>query len=241
MSASKPVYGTRRRTVITAAVERDANGRLVDDDGWVIGYSAGEEGEVDEETAKRATTFQQNVGSYKAKAAYEKADPDSAAAIAGVKDTYYEFMGLAPDCDYSEIRNKFRQLSKMYHPDTTKLDPVQANTLFMRLQDIYDVLSEPEKRQFYDWRLTLEVVQGYKGNEGISGYVVTDTRNQAQQRPDVYVAPIDRMSPGENMDLSDQAQFALAFDLMAFGLVFFVIALAMLMPPADIPELVPIP
>ena len=25
------------------------------------------------------------------------------------------------------------------------------------------------------------------------------------------------MSPGENMDLSDQAQFALAFDLMAFG------------------------
>ena len=33
---------------------------------WVIGYSDGAEGAVDEETARRATVFQQNAASYKA-------------------------------------------------------------------------------------------------------------------------------------------------------------------------------
>jgi hypothetical protein len=43
-------------------------------------------------------------------------------------------MGLAPDCDYKDIRTCYKSLSKQYHPDTTKLDGGEANKLFLRLQ-----------------------------------------------------------------------------------------------------------
>jgi len=218
----------------------------VDDDGWVIGFSEGKKGAVDEETARRATAFQQNAATstFKNKAQYLRPDERSASAIASVKDNHYEFMGLAPDCDYKDIRTCYKSLSKQYHPDTTKLDGGEANKLFLRLQATYETLSEPEKRQFYDWRLTLEVAQGSTlGTLGTSdkGYVVTNNRSRTTANASIYVAPIDRMAPGENMALSSQAQFALAFDLMAFALVFLVIGLALLLPPTEIPEMVPIP
>ena len=66
-------------------------------------------------------------------------------------------MGIAPDAQNTEIRSAYRTMSKLYHPDTTQLERVEANTLFVKLQDSYQTLSDSEKRRYYDWKLSLEV------------------------------------------------------------------------------------
>ena len=66
-------------------------------------------------------------------------------------------MGISPIAENTEIRSAYRNLSKLYHPDTTQLDRKEANDLFIRLQDSYEILSDSEKRRYYDWKLSLEV------------------------------------------------------------------------------------
>jgi hypothetical protein len=54
-----------------------------------------------------------------------------------------------------ELRQAFRQLSKLYHPDTTQLPPRQAEAAFARLQLAYATLSDPNRRRAYDQHLAL--------------------------------------------------------------------------------------
>jgi len=49
-----------------------------------------------------------------------------------------------------ELRQAFRHLSKLYHPDTTQLPPQQAESAFARLQLAYATLSDPTRRRAYD-------------------------------------------------------------------------------------------
>ena len=55
-----------------------------------------------------------------------------------------------------EIKVAYRSLSKEYHPDTTSLPLKAASDKFMQLREIYDVLSDEERRRFYDWMLAQE-------------------------------------------------------------------------------------
>ena len=57
----------------------------------------------------------------------------------------------------AEIKSKYRELSKLYHPDTTSLPEAQAAAKFMELREAYETLSDESKRKYYDWRLTMQV------------------------------------------------------------------------------------
>jgi molecular chaperone DnaJ len=61
---------------------------------------------------------------------------------------YYATLGVSPDADYEEIKAKYRQLVKEYHPDITK-DEKTAEVL-AEITKAYDVLSDEEKRKIYD-------------------------------------------------------------------------------------------
>ena len=67
---------------------------------------------------------------------------------------HYRTLGITKDATRDEIRDAFSTATQKYHPDT---DPDQAaQEEFIRIQQAYDVLSDPVKRQMYDASLERE-------------------------------------------------------------------------------------
>lgn len=63
---------------------------------------------------------------------------------------HYDLLQLEPTASAQELRQAFRRLSKLYHPDTTALPDGEAQEGFRRLQQAYYALSDPERRRAYD-------------------------------------------------------------------------------------------
>lgn len=67
--------------------------------------------------------------------------------------TYYGVLGLHPSASSLEIRKAYRDLSKLYHPDTTLLSTKLAKTKFQELNEAYATLCNPQKRSLYDLKI----------------------------------------------------------------------------------------
>lgn len=65
------------------------------------------------------------------------------------KRDYYDVLGVARGASSEELKKAHRKLSRKFHPDVNKEDPKAAER-FGEVQEAYDVLSDPEKRQAYD-------------------------------------------------------------------------------------------
>jgi DnaJ-class molecular chaperone len=61
---------------------------------------------------------------------------------------YYAALGLASSATLAEIKQAYRKKAAFYHPDRN--DAEDAADRFRRVQEAYDVLVDPEKRQAYD-------------------------------------------------------------------------------------------
>jgi DnaJ-class molecular chaperone len=61
----------------------------------------------------------------------------------------YQTLGVTRQADKTEIQKAYRKLARKYHPDMN-LNDAQAQERFKRVQEAYDVLSDPEKRAAYD-------------------------------------------------------------------------------------------
>lgn len=61
---------------------------------------------------------------------------------------YYAMLGVSNDATQEEIKAKFRQLAKEYHPDKTK--DQKTSEMFAEITKAYEILSDEEKRKIYD-------------------------------------------------------------------------------------------
>jgi len=68
---------------------------------------------------------------------------------AASKQDYYEVLGIARNAKEDEIRKVYRKLARKHHPDLNPGDKA-AEERFKKVQEAYDVLSDPKKRQVYD-------------------------------------------------------------------------------------------
>jgi curved DNA-binding protein len=62
---------------------------------------------------------------------------------------YYDVLQVKRDASEDEIRKKYRELARQYHPDRNPGDK-EAEAKFKEVQEAYDVLSNKEKRAQYD-------------------------------------------------------------------------------------------
>ena len=65
-------------------------------------------------------------------------------------DDYYQVLGVSKTASREEIQKAYRQLARKYHPDLNQSDPKGAKEKFQKVQEAFDVLGNPEKRQVYD-------------------------------------------------------------------------------------------
>jgi molecular chaperone DnaJ len=61
---------------------------------------------------------------------------------------YYATLGISNDATQEEIKIRFRQLAKEYHPDKTK--DQKTSEIFAEITKAYEILSDEEKRKTYD-------------------------------------------------------------------------------------------
>ncbi|MCI9181469.1 MAG: J domain-containing protein [Lachnospiraceae bacterium] len=68
---------------------------------------------------------------------------------------YYQILGLQRDVSQEEIKKAYRRIAKQYHPDSNPGNR-EAEKKFKEASEAYEVLSNEEKRENYDHKLTTE-------------------------------------------------------------------------------------
>lgn len=61
---------------------------------------------------------------------------------------HYAALGLSSDASLADIKKAFRQKASQYHPDRNA--DADAPARFRAVQEAYEVLSDPARRQAYD-------------------------------------------------------------------------------------------
>lgn len=62
---------------------------------------------------------------------------------------YYDILGLKEDAGHKEVRDAYRRLALVHHPDRNQNNPEAAERM-KAINEAYAVLSDPQKRKEYD-------------------------------------------------------------------------------------------
>jgi curved DNA-binding protein CbpA len=66
--------------------------------------------------------------------------------------SHYEVLGLPRSATLVQIKRRYRELVRKYHPDVAQ-DKEMAHRLFIQLTEAYDTLADPDLRRSYDQEL----------------------------------------------------------------------------------------
>ena len=61
---------------------------------------------------------------------------------------YYEILNISKNAKPTEIKDKYLELVKKYHPETTKSE--EAHTKFVLITEAYSILINPFRKKKYD-------------------------------------------------------------------------------------------
>jgi hypothetical protein len=109
--------------------------------------------------------------------------------------THYTLLQVTPNASPQEIRRAYRDLSKLYHPDTTTLPAAIATEKFKILNDAYATLSNPEQRTRYDYSIGISRVAVIQAPAYLNRPA---SERRKYENSNAYLDPTDRpLSPGE--------------------------------------------
>lgn len=71
------------------------------------------------------------------------------------KKSYYEILGVPRTAATEEIKKRYRELVRKYHPDVAE-DKALAKVAFLQIAEAYKTLVNPDKRMIYDATLVVD-------------------------------------------------------------------------------------
>jgi hypothetical protein len=103
---------------------------------------------------------------------------------------YYAILGIPRDATQEQIKEAYRRLVKIYHPDRNPFP--EAEEMFKLINEAYHVLSDPAKRAEYDVIYDAVMVE-------TSTHVVAETKEEVASRSEV----LETHAPQETEELNE--------------------------------------
>ena len=96
--------------------------------------------------------------------------------------SYYEILNVTSKSTKAEIKNQFRKLVRMYHPDVNS--SIEAEQIFKEINKAAQVLLDDEKRKNYDAlrNINQEIYKNFDNNKRSCGYTFDDLFSKRKQK-----------------------------------------------------------
>merc|ERR1712154_18489 len=71
------------------------------------------------------------------------------------EENCYDILGVTRESTKNEVQKSYRKLAKKWHPDRhkTEADKEKATKMFQKLANAYEILTDEEQRNDYDYML----------------------------------------------------------------------------------------
>lgn len=127
------------------------------------------------------------------------------------KRDYYEILGLKKGATDAEIKSAYRKMALQWHPDRNQDKKAAAEKEFKEINEAYQILSDPQKKQTYDQfgHAAFDPASGMGGNPFGGGF---------RQGPFTYTYKTYGSAPGQqDFDFGDPFEIFEQFFGGGFG------------------------
>ncbi len=111
--------------------------------------------------------------------------------------SHYDVLGIKKETAPEEVKSRYREMARTYHPDVRKDHSPEANRFFSEIIEAYRVLSDPLRRSEYDRQLDAEAAASRRMAASSAKVDALRPNQSRQPRPRVRSAPAASGFPPE--------------------------------------------